>query len=188
MFSENILRKKTLILVPVAVILFAILPSCSNRQTNEWLLSSHRQRNIHLGAILPKTSLLTTQRMYFKRMQDATENINKNKYYDFNFTKNYRIAQGPWLMMHLSASPLEILTTLCSQLLTKDVITIIYLTNSEVYGTNAASVQYLLQLTGYLGIPVISWNVDNVGLEQLIALDKKNNSQAFQSCLLIINI
>ncbi|KAF8778337.1 hypothetical protein HNY73_015068 [Argiope bruennichi] len=155
------------LLIPIATILFALLPSCSNRQTSDWLLSSHRQKNIHLGAILPKTSLLTTQRMYFKRLLDATEIVNKNKYYDFNFTKNYRIAQGPWLMMHLSASPLEILTTLCSQLLTKDVVTIIYLTNSEVYGTNAASVQYLLQLTGYLGIPVISWNVDNVGLEQL---------------------
>lgn len=157
-----------ILLLPAAVLfLVSILPGYNTKQANEWLLSSHRQKNIHLGAILPKTSLTTFQRMYFKRMLDATENINKNKYYDFNFTKNYRIAQGPWLMMPLSASPLEILTTLCSQLLAKDVVTIIYLTNSEVYGTNAASVQYLLQLTGYLGIPVISWNVDNVGLEQV---------------------
>ncbi|KAG8192932.1 hypothetical protein JTE90_028057 [Oedothorax gibbosus] len=157
-----------MILFPtIVLIMAAILPVAHFKQANDWLMSSHRQKSIHLGAILPKTSLTTFHRMYFKRMKDATENINKNKYYDFNFTKYYQIEKGPWLMMPLSASPLEILTTLCSQLLADNVVTIIYLTNSEVYGTNAASVQYLLQLTGYLGIPVISWNVDNVGLEQV---------------------
>lgn len=124
-------------------------------------------RDIRIGAVLPKTSLLTFQRRYFKTMQTAITNINTNKYTLFNFTERYKIAQGPWLMMTLAASPLEILKTLCDHLLMSDVITIIYFTNAEAYGSNAASVQYLLQLTGYLGLPVIAWNVDNVGLYQV---------------------
>ncbi|KFM66422.1 hypothetical protein X975_23391, partial [Stegodyphus mimosarum] len=43
-------------------------------------------------------------------------------------------------------------------MLPENVVAILYLTNAEVYGSNAASAQYLLQLTGYLGIPVIAWN------------------------------
>lgn len=134
------------------------------------LCRRYGKNEIHLGAVLPKTSLLTFQRAYFKRMSDAIENLNKNKYMNFNFTKQYKVAQGPWLMMPLSASPLEILKTLCDHLLLNDVVTIIYFTNSETYGINAASVQYLLQLTGYMGIPVLAWNVDNLGLYQVTVL------------------
>ena len=71
-------------------------------------------------------------------------------------------------MLPLSSSPLEILQALCDHLLMNDVVTVIYFTNSETYGINAASVQYLLQLTGYMGIPVIAWNADNLGLYQVI--------------------
>ena len=35
------------------------------------------------------------------------------------------------------------------------------------YGRSTASSQYLLQLAGYLGIPVIAWNADNSGLERV---------------------
>lgn len=38
--------------------------------------------------------------------------------------------------------------------------------NYEQYGRSTASAQYFLQLAGYLGIPVISWNADNSGLER----------------------
>lgn len=41
------------------------------------------------------------------------------------------------------------------------------MTNSEIWGSNAASAQYLLQLTSYLGMPVIAWNADNIGLDQV---------------------
>ena len=40
------------------------------------------------------------------------------------------------------------------------------------YGRSTASSQYLLQLAGYLGIPVIAWNADNSGLERVIILHK----------------
>ncbi|XP_055944926.1 glutamate receptor ionotropic, NMDA 2B-like [Argiope bruennichi] len=71
--------------------------------------------------------------------------------------------------MALAASPLNVLKTLCDKVLPHNVTAIIYMTNSPVYGSNAASAQYMLQLTGYLGLPVIAWNVDNVGLEQRVS-------------------
>ena len=44
--------------------------------------------------------------------------------------------------------------------------------NYSRYGRSTASSQYLLQLAGYLGIPVIAWNADNSGLERVIILTK----------------
>lgn len=85
----------------------------------------------------------------------------------FNFTNYYRISQAQVVLVSLNPSPTEVLSTLCEQLLVKDVSTVIYMTNSDVYGHNAASAQYLMQLTGYLGIPMIAWNADNIGLEQV---------------------
>lgn len=38
--------------------------------------------------------------------------------------------------------------------------------NNEQFGHSTASAQYFLQIAGYLGIPVISWNADNSGLER----------------------
>lgn len=60
----------------------------------------------------------------------------------------------------------EVLDLLCSQV-EKGSSAIIYLTETEKYGRSTASSQYLLQLAGYLGIPVIAWNADNSGLEKV---------------------
>lgn len=55
---------------------------------------------------------------------------------------------------------------MCKDFLHANVSAIIYLMNYEQYGRSTASAQYFLQLAGYLGIPVISWNADNSGLER----------------------
>ena len=55
---------------------------------------------------------------------------------------------------------------MCKDFLQANVSAIIYLMNYEQYGRSTASAQYFLQLAGYLGIPVISWNADNSGLER----------------------
>lgn len=60
----------------------------------------------------------------------------------------------------------DILNTMCKDFLHANVSAIIYLMNYEQYGRSTASAQYFLQLAGYLGIPVISWNADNSGLER----------------------
>lgn len=63
-------------------------------------------------------------------------------------------------------SSVDILNTMCKDFLHANVSAIIYLMNYEQYGRSTASAQYFLQLAGYLGIPVISWNADNSGLER----------------------
>lgn len=55
---------------------------------------------------------------------------------------------------------------MCKDFLQANVSAIIYLMNYEAYGRSTASAQYFLQLAGYLGIPVISWNADNSGMER----------------------
>ena len=71
----------------------------------------------------------------------------------------------------------EILDNLCETFLEKNVTTILYLTNSELFGRSTASSQYFLQLASYLGIPVIAWNADNSGLERRVRtlFSKQNN-------------
>lgn len=66
----------------------------------------------------------------------------------------------------LTPSSPDILNTMCKDFLHANVSAIIYLMNYEQYGRSTASAQYFLQLAGYLGIPVISWNADNSGLER----------------------
>ena len=67
------------------------------------------------------------------------------------------------------AKRLVILNNLCEEFLRKNVTTILYLTNSELFGRSTASSQYFLQLASYLGIPVIAWNADNSGLERRVS-------------------
>lgn len=55
---------------------------------------------------------------------------------------------------------------MCKDFLHANVSAIVYLVNYETFGRSTASAQYFLQLAGYLGIPVISWNADNSGLER----------------------
>ena len=43
--------------------------------------------------------------------------------------------------------------------------------SSEHFGRSTAASQYFLQLAGYLGIPVISWNADNSGFERRVSGD-----------------
>ena len=130
-------------------------------------LINERAHRITFGAILPTTALITVRRAYYKRISDSVENLMRDRQAKFNFTNHYRISQAQVVMISLNPSPTEVLSTLCQQLLVKDVSTVIYMTNSDVYGHNVASAQYLMQLTGYLGIPMIAWNADNIGLEQV---------------------
>lgn len=132
--------------------------------------SSSSAQKITFGAILPATALTTIKRAYNKRIADTVENIIKGKDVKFNFTNEYVLAQAQVVLVSLNPSPNEVLSTLCNQLLTFNITTVIYMTNSDVYVQNTASAQYLMQLTGYLGIPMIAWNADNIGLEQVCYL------------------
>ncbi|CAG2162128.1 unnamed protein product [Oppiella nova] len=138
-------------------------------RSNSSSMSTFGNRNVQkitFGAILPKTLLITLQRQYYKRLLDAVEGLLKKHQAKYNFTNYYQIAESQVVLLPLAPSPTEILSTVCNQLLVKNITTILYMTNSEIWGSNAASAQYLMQLTGYIGIPVIAWNADNIGLDQ----------------------
>ena len=106
----------------------------------------------------------------------------KNRQSKYNFTNYFRIAHAQVVLLPLAPSPTEILTTVCNQLLVKDITTILYMTNSEIWGSNAASAQYLMQLTAYIGIPVIAWNADNIGLDKVC-----NHLQLFFCPFMVFN-
>lgn len=72
------------------------------------------------------------------------------------------------MYLSLAPTPREILDTLCTEILNASVLSVGYFTNSETFGSNAASVEYVHQLLGYLGIPVISWNPDNIALDEVL--------------------
>ena len=121
---------------------------------------------ITLGAIFPTTALITIKRSYYKKISDAVTSLISGRM-NFSFPTKYLLAQAQVVLMPLSPSPNEILENVCNQLLVKNVTAVIYMTNSEIYSSNAASAQYLMQLINYYGIPMIAWNADNVGLEQV---------------------
>ncbi|XP_023240697.1 glutamate receptor ionotropic, NMDA 2B-like [Centruroides sculpturatus] len=128
--------------------------------------ANSRLQKIRFGVILPETLLITLRRAYSKKITETVDNLMKGKYSSLNFTNFYEITAEPKLSISIRPTTKEILMTFCDHLLSKGVVSILYFTNSEVYGSNAAVVQYILQLTAYLGIPVIAWNADNIGLEQ----------------------
>ncbi|XP_054718557.1 glutamate receptor ionotropic, NMDA 2B-like [Uloborus diversus] len=124
---------------------------------------------LRIGAILPRMAFFgRSSRAYSKTLDEATKNVNRNKVMSFSFTDTYQL-DTQMVTMELSASPLDVLKTLCENILPYNVTAILYMTNAPVYGINIATAQYMLQLTGYLGIPVIAWNVDNIGLEQRVS-------------------
>lgn len=134
-------------------------PSTSDNESN--------LMRVTLGAILPKTSLITKRRQYHKRLTDSVESlIRSRKNFKFNFTNYYFIQAAQVVNFPLDPQPTAILDGICKQMLVQNVSTILYMTNSDIWGGNAASAQYLLQLTNFLGIPVIAWNADNIGLDQ----------------------
>lgn len=135
--------------------------------------SSHFSDNTTRHTIMRvnQSNYLTTKICFsFQRLQDSVEAMmkSKNRHEKFNFTNYYQITQAQVVPLQLDPNPTEILHSICDSLLVKNVSTILYMTNSENWGSNAVSAQYLLQLTSYLGIPVIAWNADNIGLDQVI--------------------
>ncbi|XP_076366206.1 glutamate receptor ionotropic, NMDA 2B-like isoform X2 [Tachypleus tridentatus] len=124
---------------------------------------------ITFGVILPETLLTTVARSYLKRLTEAVEAFTISRHNKYRFKDYYEISSPLGAAMSLNPSPTEILDKLCNRLITNNVVVILYFTNSEIFGSNAASVQYLLQLTAYMGIPVIAWNADNIGVEQRVS-------------------
>ncbi|KAG0418435.1 hypothetical protein HPB47_004863 [Ixodes persulcatus] len=127
-----------------------------------------RGLNLTFGAIFPDTSLLSQQRKYQQKLRDGMSLMTKGRTSGLRFMQLFSV-QAKAVRMSLQPTPKDILRRLCEDLLPDDVVAVLYLTNSAVFGSNAASVQYVLQLLGYLGVPVIAWNADNIGLDQRVS-------------------
>ncbi len=81
-------------------------------------------------------------------MSQTLSELQRSKRTDYKFLKEVDFSgeQIHMEMMQVNPSPTEILTNLCEVLLRKNVSTIIYLTNSELFGRSTASSQYFLQV------------------------------------------
>lgn len=121
---------------------------------------------LNIGVIAPHTNF--GKREYLRAINTAVVGLSKGRGQKLNFLKDNIFSQSNihFDMMSLTPSPTAILNTLCTQFLHANVSAILYMMNYEQYGRSTASAQYFLQLAGYLGIPVISWNADNSGLER----------------------
>lgn len=124
------------------------------------------REGLHVGLIAPHTNF--GKREYLRAINSAVNGLSKGRGLKLTFLQNYDFAVGNvhFDMMSLTPSPTAILNTLCKDFLHANVSAILYMMNYEQYGRSTASAQYFLQLAGYLGIPVISWNADNSGLER----------------------
>ncbi|KAL3205184.1 hypothetical protein MRX96_040853 [Rhipicephalus microplus] len=154
-----------------AAALFTVLSSALLLQTTLLLpaatqaSASFVQQNLTFGAIFPDTSLLSQQRKYQQKLRDGVTSMTRGGRGGLRFMQLFSV-QAKAVRMPLQPTPKDILRRLCEDLLPDDVVAVLYLTNSAVFGSNAASVQYVLQLLGYLGVPVIAWNADNIALDQ----------------------
>jgi ionotropic glutamate receptor NMDA 2B len=112
--------------------------------------------------------IIIGKREYLRAINSAVTGLSKSRGQKLTFLKDFEFNPGNihFESLTLNPSPTAILTILCKQFLHANVSAILYMMNYEQYGRSTASAQYFLQLAGYLGIPVISWNADNSGLER----------------------
>ncbi|XP_017062954.1 glutamate receptor ionotropic, NMDA 2B isoform X2 [Drosophila eugracilis] len=124
------------------------------------------KEQLNIGLIAPHTNF--GKREYLRSINNAVTGLTKTRGAKLTFLKDYSFEQKNihFDMMSLTPSPTAILSTLCKEFLRVNVSAILYMMNNEQFGHSTASAQYFLQLAGYLGIPVISWNADNSGLER----------------------
>ena len=61
----------------------------------------------------------------------------------------------------------DIMLVLCDEFAGSNVSSIVYITGDEEYKQHTTWSQYFLSLAGHLGIPVVAWNADSSGLEQV---------------------
>ncbi|KAM7349893.1 glutamate ionotropic receptor NMDA type subunit 2 isoform 2-T4 [Cochliomyia hominivorax] len=128
--------------------------------------SSGNKEQLYIGLIAPHTNF--GKREYLRAIHTAVSGLNRTRGAKLTFFKDYQFEPRNirFDMMSLTPSPTAILSTLCKEFLQFNVSAILYMMNNEQFGHSTASAQYFLQLAGYLGIPVISWNADNSGLER----------------------
>ncbi|XP_058827198.1 glutamate receptor ionotropic, NMDA 2B [Topomyia yanbarensis] len=140
--------------------------SGSSSGSGSGLGSTRHKLQLNVGLLVPHTNF--GRRDYLRSISTAVLGLQKGRGPKLTFLKDHEFQTSNihFDMMSLTPSPTSILNTLCKEFLHANVSAILYMMNYETYGRSTASAQYFLQLAGYLGIPVISWNADNSGLER----------------------
>lgn len=168
-------QKKMIAMNLNAIILFFLLSMVSFSEVESWGDAtrtgpgSKNKNQLHVGLIAPHTNF--GKREYVRAINSAVNGLKKIRGQELSFLSlssnhDFTVSNVHFDMMSLTPSPTAILNTLCKEFLHANVSAILYMMNYEQYGRSTASAQYFLQLAGYLGIPVISWNADNSGLER----------------------
>uniref|UniRef100_A0A915HG74 Receptor ligand binding region domain-containing protein n=1 Tax=Romanomermis culicivorax TaxID=13658 RepID=A0A915HG74_ROMCU len=116
--------------------------------------SSASNRTIAVGIIFPRTTAYFADRLFTRRFKAEQPQQQYNFANYFTFRK---------IIANLSevAFPMDTIRVLCDQMVKEQVVAIIYLAHWETYGRSSASIQYLIHMASYTGIPIIAWNADN---------------------------
>lgn len=168
-------------------ILWAAYPHPSHRLIKTFAFPSN-DFPVFIFFLASFSSSRSGKREYLRAINSAVTGLTKTRGQKLTFLKDYEFnpANIHFESLTLNPSPTAILNILCKQFLHANVSAILYMMNYEQYGRSTASAQYFLQvifltqfkspslltfhnfhqLAGYLGIPVISWNADNSGLER----------------------
>ncbi|CAM1303375.1 GRIN2B (predicted) [Pycnogonum litorale] len=148
-------RCSTCRLLFVAIVVTALLRD---------VLTAEKQK-VTFGVIVPNSPfLMKKQQIRIAREYYGIKNERK-----FKYTRFYDLTTPAAEVMAINPSPNDVIRALCDQLIGNNIAALLYISKSDLYVKNLASAQYLLQLTGHLGIPVIAWNADNSGLDLNVA-------------------
>ncbi|ODN03704.1 Glutamate receptor ionotropic, NMDA 2B, partial [Orchesella cincta] len=125
--------------------------------------------SLYVGMILPYT--IYQRRGYIRQVNYALNNFKRQHSSEQVFSSFFNISELQKhvviRMISFSPSPQDIETAVCEITSSKTVSAIIYLNNNEMYTNATATSQYLFQLAGRLGLPVIAWNADNSGFQRI---------------------
>lgn len=106
------------------------------------------------------------EREYNKQILEASMGLSGMKFLD-----QFEVA--PYLdMVQPIPAPTEVLQKICDHFLAKNTAVILYFTDSESYGRHSMASQYFMQLSQYVGLPLISWNADNSAFEHAASSDR----------------
>ena len=119
------------------------------------------KERINLGIMVPDHSFM--RRYYGRAMTRALMAMKRD--YSMQLPQKYDLFG---LFMYTDKySPPELLESFCETILSNEMNTILYMSNTDYEGKHTASGQYVLQVSNFLGIPVIAWNGDNSGFFQV---------------------
>uniref|UniRef100_T1J917 Receptor ligand binding region domain-containing protein n=1 Tax=Strigamia maritima TaxID=126957 RepID=T1J917_STRMM len=124
------------------------------------------KETVNVGVSAPYSAYKSRIRNYNKNWTQAMNDLEKRHNLRHIFD-NFNVPLPPITLRSQMPNPGDTLETLCDDFLQRNVCIIVFLSNSEMYGhRETAATLYFLQLSAYIGMPVISFIADNSAMEQ----------------------